>query len=265
MLDGVLEQALASSGLHLSGETCIQHLDVPVRVRLSSSDAGIAAAWSRAFATALEAAVTRKDSGVVVYASRGHGLLDMAAGVVGGRLERAWAWHRLGLWPASTPAGDVAVDELVNRLEALPAELLPVLGALAGMGLLGSLAERLEVRHWERLAAARADGAGIDWTALTDLGRAAAAAGKKAGPPRAQGRDEPAGDADELEDEEPESHRAAALIAGSSLFAALAASSRLREAADSHFAAALLVLLEVDPGIGGRGSHAGSPENDLCR
>jgi len=239
MVEGGLEQALHSSPVPLAGELCIRRLDVSVRVRLSRSDAVIVAAWSRAITASIRAAVEQGNGAVVMYGSRGHVVLDMAASVARGDTARAWAWTQLGMWHPSrgTTAAD-AVEELVRLLEDEPVEVVHVLTELARRQRLGQLAARLSIYHLERLAMAAAQAGGGKLThPVVVAGQAGAPASAEA-----PGRTATVSDTHT-------SLLAAGLAARSAIFRELAGSPLVRASAEASRWAAVLVALEADPGV----------------
>lgn len=163
-LDASLESALADAGSPAGGEFCIRRLRVPVRLRLASTDAALAAEWRRALAAELAQAM--RDGRAVVYASRRQALLEMAVDVARGTWHRAWAWRQLGLWQATEFAGESeAIFELMRALGDEPATIVPALRTLEEAGALVQLCARMTGRHWETLAHAALTEAGIAWPA----------------------------------------------------------------------------------------------------
>jgi hypothetical protein len=237
ILDGDLEQALQTSGLEVGGEICIRRLDVPVRVRLSGSDTAIAAAWCRAIAAALAAAVAKRDPDVARYDSLRQALFEMAAGVARGELGRAWAWQSLGLMRRSVPESNLpgAVDDLVSSLVMRPTEVVPALGELARQGMLRLLARRMHVGQWIRISQARAALAGLASASPRDVGWEPVE--PVTGPPALAGARS-----------EQHSRLAVELSARSPIFAALTGQDSVVQDPEARHAVALLVVLEAQPG-----------------
>ena len=159
VLDEALERALASAGLPENGELCLRQIRVPVRLRLASADAALAAEWGQALAAEIARAL--RDGRALFYHSRRQAWLDVAVSLARGDLQRIWAWRQLGLWRAraAVSAGE-AVFELVSAVAAEPAAVMPLLVALAEAGWLESLAQRLTARQWVTLARAALHEAG---------------------------------------------------------------------------------------------------------
>jgi hypothetical protein len=166
MLDERLADELAGAGLDASEEVCVRAVDAPVRVRLAAGDAALAREWARAVAAAIGEAVRRGGPGVVRYGSRRHALLDVVLGVAQGRLGRAWAWRRLGLWEAPGEPGspEALAQEALARLRAEPAAVAPVLAAVARADApaLARVLAAAGAPAWRALAAAALAAAGVD-------------------------------------------------------------------------------------------------------
>lgn len=193
VLDGPLERALGSTGTASDEQLCVRFIHAPVRLRLECSDSALADAWSRALADAISRAVADGGADVVRYRSRRHALADVVLGVARQDLGRAWAWRRLGLWPATgvlEPDAGVATEAVVSALEAHGDALVAVLADAARRGALGPLAATLVPSHWRRLAAAAAAVAG-DARALV-LDDSVVEAGGAAGNGRRAATGEPA-------------------------------------------------------------------------
>jgi len=128
-----LEPALRRNGLGDSGELCIRRVVVPpLRLDLGLSDARLVEGWADAWAAAIVREASRPGHEVLRYGSRAHALADLLAAVGAGDLSRAWAWRRLGLWPADgavTP-GD-ATGFAQRALLAEPQAAVVVLAHLA--------------------------------------------------------------------------------------------------------------------------------------
>ncbi len=166
VLDESLERALERAGVPGDGEFCIRRIYAPVRLRLASADASLAAEWSRALAEEIARAL--RDGRAIFYHSRRQALMDLAMGVARGDLSHAWAWRQLGLWHADGVAGEgkailnanggasesEAIFELTRALCSEPAAIVPVLSVLAEAGWLDRLARRMTGGQWASLAAA---------------------------------------------------------------------------------------------------------------
>jgi hypothetical protein len=161
LLDDALERAVERAGLPATGELCIHRVHAPVRLRLGGTDAGLREAWTAAIADALRRAAAGETSGVVRYASRRQALVDVAAGVAAGDLERAWAWRRLGLWDGPDNADAATLGPaLVRALVAEREAIVPVIGAVARGGGLPGLGRALDGPAWLALAVAALGAAG---------------------------------------------------------------------------------------------------------
>src|SRR2546428_2210889 len=110
-----LERALEHAGLRTHEEICIRHVSARVELRLSATDAALAAVWSLALVEAIRTAIDRGDPAVVRYGSRAQALVDLATGVALGDLARAWAWRQLELWPMGEPVGREATGQARGR------------------------------------------------------------------------------------------------------------------------------------------------------
>jgi hypothetical protein len=99
----------------------------------------------------------------VRYRSPREALVDVAASVASGDLERAWAWRRLGLWDEAEMAGpQTAGEALVRALAAQPEAIVAAVAAVAAAGGLGGLVRAVDGPGWQRLAAAALRSAGAD-------------------------------------------------------------------------------------------------------
>jgi hypothetical protein len=142
-LDGVLERvadeglavAMRRLGAIADEEICVRSVETRVRLRLSGSDSALCAAWSSALAEAIEQMIRSGSPDVVRYRSRRAALADFACAVASGRLERAWAWRRLGIWngPDAATARE-ACAELTWALLREPEAIVPVLAETARGG-----------------------------------------------------------------------------------------------------------------------------------
>ena len=167
VVDGQLETAVERAGVATDEEICIHSLTVPVRVRLSGSDAAIAAAWSDALGQAIRDAASGRVShprepaqavafSVVRYRSRAQAIVDVVLSVAKGDVSRAWAWRQLGLWQIGERVSEVeAVEEMVQMLAVRePSMIVAVLCAIVRRGLFENLSRRLDATHWQALAEA---------------------------------------------------------------------------------------------------------------
>jgi hypothetical protein len=154
VLDEVLEGALERAGVGTHEEICIRHLYVPVRSSLSQTDRALALAWSLALADAIKRAVDgARIADVVRYGSRAHALIDLAIHVTLGDFQRAWAWRQLGLWRLGEEVSDrEAAQELMHAWVSEPTLIIPVLRALAEIGVLQRMMRWLTVEQWMTLA-----------------------------------------------------------------------------------------------------------------
>jgi hypothetical protein len=253
VLEETLERAIERSRVGGSELVCIRRLHVPVSVRGGAAQTAVADAWSAAIVTALEDTAARPAAGVVRYASRREALLDVAAGVAAGDIERAWAWRRLGLWdgPESMDAA-AAGAVLVHTLLAEPGAIVPVVAAVARGGGLPGLAGALDGRGWSALAAAALRSAGLDENTAVDVaaglaaasGSAAASSGTDAS--RAQAAVPDGSGVDSRPSPAPRRRLATSAV--------LSAAPGLRTASSERFVtlASLAVLgcLDADPGLG---------------
>jgi hypothetical protein len=159
-----LERAVDRLGIPDDELVCIQSLHVPVRLRLTMTDAALARTWSTVLAERIgRAAAGSPSHGVVRYPSRGSALLDFAVGVASGNLSRAWAWSQLGLCRPLKRAGEAtALAELMLALLAEPAVIVPALVHLADLQLLAGLVSRIDLADWRPLAEVALRQAGVD-------------------------------------------------------------------------------------------------------
>jgi hypothetical protein len=238
VLDEELEPALLRRGVPVGEEVCVRAVHAPARVRLAAGN-GAAEAWSEAIADAIAAAVARGGDGVVRYRSRRAALADVAVSVASGRLERIWAWRRLGLWrggDAPDPRG--AAAELISALVAEPESIVAVLAEAAGAGALPRLLELLAAEEWAELARA-----------------ALAAAGARPGLAVATG---PAGARRARRDGE-DSVAAVHVVRASALARALGAAD-IRLSVEITTALAVLAWLEAEPAAAAAASYADAAE-----
>ncbi|HJQ69624.1 MAG TPA: hypothetical protein VKA70_11665 [Blastocatellia bacterium] len=162
VLDGALELALERVGLPEDGELCIRRVSVPVRLRLTGTDASLAVLWSVALAEEIERELhSGRSSNAVFYRSRRQALIDMAISIARGDVSRAWAWRQLGLWRASEPTSESeAVFELTQALCAVSSMVIAVLCALSELQLLARVLRRMTGKQFEALAYAALSKAG---------------------------------------------------------------------------------------------------------
>lgn len=259
LLDGSLEAAVGAAGATPGVEICVRRIHVPVRVRLSQSDAALGAAWSRAIADGIAAAVEDGHPDVVVYESRVQALVDLSACVAHEDLTRAWAWRQLGLWEPPAAGGAAAGAALARALASEPAAVVGVLRALARRGELERVIDAVEDEGWTTLAAAAlyaadaGDVLAVRWLEGQPPREGAAAfsgadgAGPgSAGPFRASAASHAA--------DEPARRRAGSVLGRS----AIAAGGRARAAARPGLRRALAVLstLEAEPAAARDGATA---------
>jgi hypothetical protein len=236
-----LEPALARCGVPVHEEICIRAVRAPVRLRLAAGDATAAAAWAAAIAEAIAALLAAGSPDVVRYRSRRAALADLALGVAHGRLERVWAWRRLGLWRGGDVPGDRAAGaELAAALAREPEAIAPVVAEVARAGVLGRLLVTIAPREWTLLAAHALAAAGVSAAVLESVW-AGARGGAHVAPP--EPGDSPAA--------APAPHERAERIARRSAIARAVPGGAARPGVpiDPEVTAALAVLaaLEVEP------------------
>ena len=177
-----LEPALARRGVPAGEEICLRAVQAPVRLP-RGSDAGAVATWAEAIATAIAAQIEAGGADVVRYRSRRAGLTDFARSVAVGRLDRVWAWRRLGLWRGGDQPGTrAAAAELVAALTREPEAIAPVLAAVARGEPASQLPELIGVADWCALAARALAAARVPATVL--LAAAESVRATRAGPAR---------------------------------------------------------------------------------
>jgi hypothetical protein len=180
-LDQSLETALERAGLADGTLICIRRIHVPVRVRLSSTDSALGAAWCaqvvEAIARLVQDALRDPErepadfESAVVYATRLRALFDMARRGGAGDLRRSWVWRRLGLWSrGAVETSSQAVAETVAAAVREPELIVPLLVLLARAGGLAEFARRVAPAQWEQLAGeimlrAGASAGAVAWTA----------------------------------------------------------------------------------------------------
>jgi hypothetical protein len=234
LLDAVLgeglEPALARAGVPADEEMCIRFVRAPARLRLEAGQAAAAAEWSAAIADAVAAALTAPRRDVVRYRSRRAALVDLALGIAAGDYDRCWAWRQLGLWDGPDPTNDAAaVAGLVRALIAEPEAVVAVLAETARAGTLSRLATQVDSEAWIALARAALSASGATRPVLEAVAESTAA-----------------GDVDTA-DRRGLRERARAIVVGSRLARAFAASSPGH--ADARAAAyAALAWLDAEPG-----------------
>lgn len=149
----LFDAALERAGIAASDEVCIRHVQLEVRLHAAHDDAKLAVTCSVALADAIVADLASGGPNVVRFGSRPQALLDMALSVARGKLERAWAWRRLGHWQ-----GDVfdslreAEREVFSALARNPNAAPGVLGEVARAGLLGTYVLHVPELYWRALA-----------------------------------------------------------------------------------------------------------------
>jgi len=232
LAENVLEIALERAGVSASEEICIRNLHVPIRLRLSSTDATLAAEWSMVLAEAIRRAASGAVPGIVRYTSRIQAFVDMAVCSLSGKFERAWAWREIGIWRAGDSAKIAqAADEIVWAFIGEPSVIAPVLHALAEQPVLtrtlAALAAALPATHWTRVARAAMEAAHVPAALLTEAEPGVA----------------------EI------SQHARAILRNSALAKALMTAERnswqsgLTAEATVRRALAVLIVLEADPGV----------------
>ena len=160
VLEHDLEPALVERGLPVGEEICVRDVHAPARVRLTTG-AAAAGVLSAAIADAIAAAIARGGADVVRYRSRRAALADIALSVAAGRVERVWAWRRIGLWRGGdAPAPRDAAAELAAALAVEPKSVVAVLARVARAGALPRLVELIADAEWGRLARAALAAAG---------------------------------------------------------------------------------------------------------
>ena len=133
MVDQALEPALQRWGIAERGELCIRRVVAPVlRLNLAASDGALIEQWAQSWAKAIARRLGGPDADVLHYGSRAHALIDLVVSATAGDCSRAWAWRRLGLWPAESAvtAGDAA-GLVMRALTAHPAAAAAALARLA--------------------------------------------------------------------------------------------------------------------------------------
>ncbi|EAR22004.1 hypothetical protein [Nitrococcus mobilis] len=161
VLDESLERALERIGIAPEEELCIRRIQVLVRLPMNLTDPELTRAWSLALAEGVRDALDKGSSDSVArYANRRQALMDFAIGIAAADYRRAWAWRQLGFGDASG-VGD-GPRTLCLALIQEPTAIVPVLAALANLGGLQPLCERLEAESWVALAMAALEVAGVD-------------------------------------------------------------------------------------------------------
>jgi hypothetical protein len=249
LLAGVAEHRLSRALQTVtlpSGTLCLRRLDVPVRLDLAASDAAIEEAWAATLANALAAAL--QDPALTVrFGGERPALVDLVAGIVSGRGERAWAWRQLGLLRDCDADPAVAPREaLLAALSRRPAHASgAVVLATRRVGLAG-LHRILGRAGWAAIAKVVCEASGVpggSWSQLAETASAGAAHDRRlvASTSATTGR-LPAGATSAA----PQQRLAARLVATSS-FAAAVRRSRLRPEDATVEAWAVLVATEGDP------------------
>ena len=170
-LDEALALALERVGITEQDELCLRYVHVPVRLRLSETDASLVNAWSEAFADHIRELLDSAHGDVVVhYRSRSQALVDFASSVALGDYRRAWAWRQIGIAALEGPFDSDALVELVHCLSLERVYIVPVLKALGAARLLHRIAGRMSVGQWEALARNALIGRGVDDRSVLDEG-----------------------------------------------------------------------------------------------
>jgi len=168
VIGDALDLALERAGIRTEEVVCIRRLDVPIRLRLSRGDGGLAADWARLLAEAIALAAT-KPYATVRYGSRRLALIAMGSDVAQGRLHNVWAWRQIGFWRGSDVCTNLvdAVSEFAGALCREPEAAVAVLAALGARGELRPMAKYLEAA-WTSIAAAVFEAAGVSLSREVD-------------------------------------------------------------------------------------------------
>ena len=163
VVSDALEIALERAGVRSSEVICIRKVRVPVRLRLSRGDFGLATEWARLLAEGILLA-SMEPPATVRYGSRRLALIEMSLDIARGRFHYVWAWRQIGLWQGGEDYTNLAdaVKELVAALCREPEAAVPVLATLGARGLLRPLAKHLE-KAWPVIAAAVLNAAGVSF------------------------------------------------------------------------------------------------------
>src|SRR5260370_103613 len=163
VVSDALEIALERAGVRSSEVMCIRKVHVPVRLRLSRGDFGLATEWARLLAEGI-LLTSMEPPATVRYGSRRLALIEMSLDIARGRFHYVWAWRQIGLWQGGEDYTNLAdaVKELVAALCREPEAAVPVLATLGARGLLRPLAKHLE-KAWPVIAAAVLDAAGVSF------------------------------------------------------------------------------------------------------
>jgi hypothetical protein len=153
LLGGLLDEKLARLDLPADGILCLRTVYVPVRLRLSETELGMAEAWARAFAAAVGDAVRGRSSATVIwFRTRWELLIDLATGIVTGSRDREWAWRQVLEHRDAGPLSETDALRLWTvALLAEPTAIVPVLVRLAKASVLVSLVPRLMPMQWTAL------------------------------------------------------------------------------------------------------------------
>lgn len=171
MLDQELERALEERGIPSDGDVLVRETSAIVTLRSGTTDQAAARLWAASIADSISADLHRgHGSAAVIYESRVEALLDLAAAAAYGRLERQWAWRRLGLWQDAAPSASRGEAGLqwVQALRNEPRYISPVVIESARLGLLGALLGLLDTRAWSVLAQAALENVTTGWLRIAE-------------------------------------------------------------------------------------------------
>lgn len=149
-----LGEALQAADLP-PGDWCVRRIDVGIAIDPERPDGALETQWATAVIDALHRAlVAGAGSGDVVHYQRHiDALADLVRSVVAGRIERSWAWRRIGLLAPGDPQPESAPAEAVLAvLRRYPSEALGVLVRTARTAGVAALHRLLGARGWEQLA-----------------------------------------------------------------------------------------------------------------
>jgi len=147
-----LDDALQSVDLP-NGEWCVRRVDVGIVIDPERPDGAIETHWATAVVDALRRALRTGSDDVVCYPRPGDAVADLVGSVAVGRLERAWAWRRMGVLAPDDPQPESAPAEAVLAvLRRHPPDVLAVLVRAAGRVGVAALHRLLSAPGWVELA-----------------------------------------------------------------------------------------------------------------
>ncbi len=160
-----LPRILEERGIASESECCIRHLRVPARLSLLESDEPVAEEWNSSLEKEVGRMIDTGSADLVHYPSRTHALIRSAEEIAGGDLGDAWAWNSLGLgrFREEMP-GREAMGALLDRLHLEHTGIMPLLRYAARRNFFHRFFVKREPAFWSLLSRCAMGNAGGRWT-----------------------------------------------------------------------------------------------------